>query len=87
MAKGVPSNTWPSGKPVYDLKYADDHDTRLMALTPSQLQNLLSSIQVEGTLYNMFLNSTETEVLANLRHTLPNTKVANGEPVPVAERG
>ena len=85
MAKGVPTNTWSTGKPVYDLEYADDHDTLLMVLTPSQLQDLLSSVQVEATLYNMFLNSTKTEVLANPRHTLPNTKFANSEPVPVAE--
>ena len=59
MAKGIPTNTWSTGKPVYDLEYADD--TLIMALTPSQLQDLLSAVQVEATLYNMFLNSTKSK--------------------------
>ena len=83
MAKGVPTNTWSTGKPVYDLEYADD--TLIMALTSSQLQDLLSAVQVKATLYNMFLNSTKTEILANPRHPLPQTTFANGDPVPVAE--
>ena len=56
-----------------------------MALTPPRLQDLLSAVQVEATLYNMFLNSTKTEILANPRHPLPQTTFANGDLVPVAE--
>ena len=52
---------------------------------PSQLQDLLSAVQVKATLYNMFLNSTNTEVLATPRHPLPQTRFANGDSVPVAE--
>ena len=65
------------------VEYADD--TLIMALTPDQLQDFLSSVQVEAALYNMFLNGTKTEVLANPRHPLPHIKFANGEPVPIAE--
>ena len=38
-SKGIATNTWSAGKPVFDLEYADD--TLLMALTTTQLASII----------------------------------------------
>ena len=80
--QGTPQNSWSVGKPVYDLEYADD--TMLIGVTPTQLEDMLCSVQVEASLYGLSLNFDKTELLRHPNH--PATiKFANGRNVPVTE--
>ena len=82
-AGGVPTNTWPIGKPIYDLEYADD--TLLMGVTSEQTNEFLKALQVEATLYGMLLNPVKTEHLPHPQATPQTLHFANGDPVPQAE--
>ena len=80
--QGTPQNSWSVGKPVHDLEYADD--TMLIGVTPTQLEDMLCSVQVEASLYGLSLNFDKTELLRHPNH--PATiKFANGRNVPVTE--
>ena len=82
LDKGIPTNTWSEGNPIYDLEYADD--TLLMSLTTPQLQNFLQELEGEASLYGMSLNTTKTELLAKPDHTA-TIYFRNGEPVSTTE--
>ena len=82
-AGGVPTNTWPIGKPIYDLEYADD--TLLMGVTSEQTNEFLKALQVEATLYGMLLNPVKTEHLPHPQATPQTLHFANGDPIPQAE--
>ena len=61
QSKGIPTNTWSEGYPLYDLEYADD--TLLMVLANPQLQSMLSTLESVAQEYSMKLNHTKAEVL------------------------
>ena len=64
LEKGIPTNTWSEGNPIYDLEYADD--TLLLSLTTPQLQNFLRELEGEAQLYGMRLNTEERSFLVDL---------------------
>ena len=78
LEKGIPTNTWSEGNPIYDLEYADD--TVLISLTTPQLQNFLQELEGEASLYGLSLNTTKTEVLVKPDRTA-TIYFRNGEPV------
>ena len=82
LDKGIPTNTWSEGNPIYDLEYADD--TLLMSLTTPQLQNLLQELEGAASLHGMSLNTTKTELLVKPDHT-ETIYFRNGEPVLTTE--
>ena len=79
LEKGIPTNTWSEGNPIYDLEYADD--TLLLSLTTPQLQNFLRELEEEAQLYGMRLNTEKTELLSRPDHTA-TLYFHNGDPVP-----
>ena len=81
--QGVPTNTWSVGKPTYDVEYADD--TPLLALTTSQLQSLLQSVQSAASPYGLALNSQKTELLLHPLHPNPMVYFTDGSQVPVKD--
>ena len=80
LSKGVATNTWSVGKPVYDLEYTDD--TLLLGRTTTQLQSYLSELELQALLYGMSLNQTKTEVLVDPRRPPIRLKFQDGTPVP-----
>ena len=58
---GTPANTWSLGKPIYDIKYADD--TLLPEVSPPHLDDILQAVQVEPTSYNLTSNLDKIKVL------------------------
>ena len=60
LEKGIPTNTWSTRKPVYDLEYADD--TLLIGKTTTQLQAILPEVEQQAQLYGMRLNYSKTEI-------------------------
>ena len=79
LAKGIPTNTWSVGKPVYDLEYADD--TLLLGKTTTQLQSYLDELEFQASLYGMRLNQDKTELLMDPRKPPPKLKFSDGTPV------
>jgi len=79
-AHGAPCNTWSEGRPVYDVEYADD--TLLLALTTTQMQTFLSSLETGAAEYGMSLNSTKTELLVKNTEDTSNLIFRDGMPVP-----
>ena len=67
LKRGVATNTWSQGYPVYDLEYADD--TLLMAITIEQLQSILHTLEDVASEYGMQLNLIKTELLYIPDHT------------------
>ena len=82
-AHGTLQNTWSTGKPVYDLEYADD--IALMAVSIPQLESFLHSVQVEATLDGLQFNTEKTELLVHPDYPAPTVVFANGDPVPVTK--
>ena len=80
LNKGIPTNTWSTGKPVYDLEYADD--TLLIGKTTTQLQAILREVELQAQLYGMRLNYSKTEVLHDVRRVAPKLTFLDGSPVP-----
>ena len=80
---GVPTNTWSVGKPTFDLEYADD--TLLMAITKTQANDFLQTLQVEATLYGLGLNLDKTQLLKHTLYTDGQLLYADGTVVPEAE--
>ena len=79
LAKGIPTNTWSVGKPVYDLEYADD--TLLLGKTTTQLQSYLAELEQQASLYGMRLNQDKTEILMDPRKPPPKLKFSDGTTV------
>ena len=79
MAKGVATNSWSVGHPVYDLEYADD--TLLISLTTPQMQSMLSDLECQAALHGMKLNYAKTEVLYHPKQAPPDLRFSNGEKV------
>ena len=67
LHRGIPTNTWSEGFPIYDLEYADD--TLLMAISLDQLQHILSALEDIAGEYGMRLNLIKTELLVKTDHT------------------
>ena len=80
LEKGIPTNTWSTGKPVYDLEYADD--TLLIGKTITQLQHILHEIEAQAALYGMKLNHSKTEILQDPRKPPSKISFLDGSPVP-----
>ena len=80
LAKGIPTNTWSVARPTHDIEYADD--TLLMALTTTQLQNILHALESQADLCGMKLNRTKTELLTDPRYSTPRIYFINGQEVP-----
>ena len=83
LAHGVPTNTWSVGKPVYDLEYADD--TMLFGISVEVLEEYLQTLQVEASLYGLFLNFTKTELLRHPKLLEGQVRFTQGDPVPIAD--
>ena len=69
LQTGHPSNTWSTGRPTYDLEYADD--TLLKSLTIPQMQAFLTGLETEAAKYGMQLNETKIELLSSEPHPDP----------------
>ena len=80
LEKGIPTNTWSTGKPVYDLEYADD--TLLIGKTTTQQQHILHEIEAQAALYGMKLNHSKTEILQDPRKPPSKINFLDGSPVP-----
>ena len=80
LQTGTPTNTWSVSHPTYDLEYADD--TLLMALTTTQLQSFLTTVEQEADLYGMRLNQEKTEILTHPKKTPPTIRFLDGSKVP-----
>ena len=80
LAQGTPTNTWSVARPTHDVEYA--YDTLLMALTTTQLQNVLHALEAQADLYGMKLNRSKTELLIDSRYTAPKLFFNNGKEVP-----
>ena len=83
LNKGVPTNVWSINHSCFDLEYADD--TLLISLTIPQMQQILSSLEVEASLYGMFLNSTKTELLIDPRYGPQTLLFQDRSQVPTAD--
>ena len=83
LSMGTPTNTWSVGKPIYDLEYADD--TLLLAVTKSQSQEFLRTIQAEASLYGLQLNLDKTEALEYTAHTEGCVTCIDNTPVPIVQ--
>ena len=79
-SKGVATNTWSAGKPIFDLEYADD--TLLMALTTTQLSSIFTSLETTAQYYGMSLNQTKTELLTHPSRSHSPIRFADGTAVP-----
>ena len=66
MTHGTPTNTWSTGKPTYDLEYADD--TLLFGISTEVLEEYLRHLQVEASLYGLVFNLDKTELLVHHLH-------------------
>ena len=80
LAQGTPTNTWSVARPTHDIEYADD--TLLMALTTTQLQNILHALEVQADLYGLKLNRSKTELLTDARYRTSKLHFINGQEVP-----
>ena len=83
LGHGVPANTWSVGKPVYDLKCADD--TLLFDIRMNVVEELLKHLQVEASLYRLLLNLTKIELLRHPKYQNETPQFANGNPVPTTD--
>ena len=79
LNKGVATNTWSVGKPVYDLVYADD--TLLMSMTTTKLTEMLHGLEIQAKLYGMNLNHNKTEILQDSRRPQSTIRFRDGTPV------
>ena len=83
LKRGVPTNTWSEGYPVYDLEYADD--TLLLARTIPQMQSFLSALEEVASEYGMALNKVKTELLTKQSTPNPQLRFSDDSIVPTTE--
>ena len=83
LSHGVPANTWFVGKPVYDLKCADDR--LLFDISINVVEELFKHLQVEASLYGLLLNLTKIELLRDPKYQNETLQFANGNPVPTTD--
>lgn len=65
LKKGMPTNTWSLGRPVYDLEYADD--ILLVAQSARQLQSTMPTLENIASKSGLKLNKFKTMCLIAVR--------------------